>query len=180
MVPCTAHVRRPNRPYGHAGNFELQCRVGDHVRAGMRALYSVLPSKQPYKVHTSNVKRTYYIQAEPATWDYAPGGYAQCSNTDPEDASVVFLNRSASTIGSVYRKAVYRWGGRGEWIDCRAEVDTARGSGVVHRRLLHERTARHCLTCCCSEAGAERRAWRNRLVMQRLRQGCKRLAQGAW
>ncbi len=105
------HAFLPHRPYWHAGNFELQCRVGDHVRAGMRALYTVLPSKEPYRVHLSGAKRTYYIQAEPATWDYAPGGYAQCSNTDLADDSVVFLNRSASTIGSVYRKAVYRWGG---------------------------------------------------------------------
>lgn len=60
----------------NSGEFELQCRVADHVASGMRAKYEVMP--RPDLLLTTpptNRTRKYYIQAEPISWNYAPEGY---------------------------------------------------------------------------------------------------------
>ncbi|KAG2438725.1 hypothetical protein HXX76_005270 [Chlamydomonas incerta] len=96
------------------GNYELQCRMAHHINAGMRALYTVLPADpqaapQLSATPLSGVTRIYFIQAEPVDWDYAPAGYQRCTTgTDLSGKSTPYLVRSSASIGSKYRKAVYR------------------------------------------------------------------------
>ncbi|GFR45215.1 hypothetical protein Agub_g6610 [Astrephomene gubernaculifera] len=90
------------------GEFDLTCRVADHVASGMHAKYSVLPNPAAAATQLSGVTRTYYIQAEPEEWDYAPDGYQRCTDTDLSYYSNTFLLSSFDTTDSKYRKAVYR------------------------------------------------------------------------
>ncbi|KAG2453409.1 hypothetical protein HYH02_001632 [Chlamydomonas schloesseri] len=102
------------------GNYELQCRMAHHINAGMRARYTVLPKpadpqadpqQQPQPAAgtpLTGVTRAYFIQAEPLEWDYAPAGYQKCTETDLSGKSAPYLLKSSASIGSKYRKAVYR------------------------------------------------------------------------
>lgn len=69
-----------SRVFPHAGNYELQCRMAHHIIAGMRARYAVFPADpqaapQLPATQLTGVTRTYFVQAEPVEWDYAPAGY---------------------------------------------------------------------------------------------------------
>ncbi|GIL48450.1 hypothetical protein Vafri_4968 [Volvox africanus] len=93
------------------GEYELQCRVADHVTSGMRAKYEVFPDLRVVEATTpTGVVRKYYVQAEPVDWDYAPGGY-QCDEVVDDGiqtGSNTYLLKTSYTIGSKYRKAVFR------------------------------------------------------------------------
>ncbi|GLI69350.1 hypothetical protein VaNZ11_013933 [Volvox africanus] len=93
------------------GEYELQCRVSDHVTSGMRAKYEVFPDLRVVEATTpTSVVRKYYIQAEPVDWDYAPGGY-QCNgvvDAGVQSGSNTYLLKTSYTMGSKYRKAVFR------------------------------------------------------------------------
>ena len=52
--------------------------------------------------------RTYYIAADEADWDYAPGGVNKMMGMKFEGYSTVFTERGPHRIGTVYRKAIYR------------------------------------------------------------------------
>lgn len=93
----------------------LQCQVNDHVLAGMSALYTVAPNATAAaKQVPSGRTRTYWVAADPISWDYAPQGRDMCHvsssgkgtpfNADQE----VFVATSNTTMGKLYRKAVFR------------------------------------------------------------------------
>ncbi len=52
--------------------------------------------------------RTYYIAADEVNWNYLPGGKDMMMDMAPMGYAHVFTRRTAQTIGTVYRKAVYR------------------------------------------------------------------------
>lgn len=90
-----------------SGKGLLQCHVYDHISAGMSALYDVknlgilvAPADAPV--------RTYYIAAELVTWDYAPLGFDGCTGQPWNDISSVFVTTTNGTMGSTYKKALFR------------------------------------------------------------------------
>src|SRR3954449_10398920 len=52
--------------------------------------------------------RTYYIAADEVNWDYAPQGKNMITGQPFGDEENVFVQQGDSTIGSTYRKALYR------------------------------------------------------------------------
>jgi FtsP/CotA-like multicopper oxidase with cupredoxin domain len=54
------------------------------------------------------VVRTYYIAADELDWNYAPSGLDMMMGMAPTGYAKIYLTRSPHTIGSVYRKAIYR------------------------------------------------------------------------
>lgn len=52
--------------------------------------------------------RQYFIQAEEAVWDYAPDGKDLVAGTPFGEDAAVFTRRSPASIGSKYRKALFR------------------------------------------------------------------------
>uniref|UniRef100_A0A3B4B1Y7 ferroxidase n=1 Tax=Periophthalmus magnuspinnatus TaxID=409849 RepID=A0A3B4B1Y7_9GOBI len=60
--------------------------------------------------HVSAITRTYFIRIEETTWNYAPSAMNVIQNktlAEDEEASV-FLKRGPQTIGSLYKKALYK------------------------------------------------------------------------
>ena len=118
------------------GTAVLECRVADHVAAGMRALYRVGP---PHRTHSSvpqqgpaaepappGRRRKYFIAAEEVGWDYAPLGRDACGNASAPftQQQGQYVERTVGrTIGSVYRKALYRC----ELAACAALVPSCQG-----------------------------------------------------
>ena len=56
----------------------------------------------------SPTTRTYYIAAKEVDWDYAPTGENRIKGQPFDDDARVFVEPSATRIGRVYRKAIYR------------------------------------------------------------------------
>lgn len=95
----------------HVGNNELRCNVNDHVIAGMRMRYRVLPhGKTLARPHRKIV--THYIAAEEVAWDYTPLGKDGCNGRPFGVDEKVFTMPGNFTPGSKYFKAQYReyWG----------------------------------------------------------------------
>ncbi|KAM9316481.1 ceruloplasmin-like [Gastrophryne carolinensis] len=92
------------------GVFDVECMTTDHYTGGMRQRYTVkLCSREIRKLEIFNVK-TYYIAAEEIEWDYSPSRtweYEWLSH-HAESPADVFLNKSRTSIGSKYKKVVYR------------------------------------------------------------------------
>jgi len=61
----------------------------------------------PLHAASAGKTRTYYIAAEEATWDYAPAGRDVVMGMDFGDGATVFVGRSADSIGSKYKKAIF-------------------------------------------------------------------------
>jgi hephaestin len=63
----------------------VQCRVADHISAGMRALVVVEGSEAVEAAQeaaaASAAVRRYFIAAEPVDWDYTPSGRDGCTNS---------------------------------------------------------------------------------------------------
>ncbi|KAG2501398.1 hypothetical protein HYH03_001185 [Edaphochlamys debaryana] len=93
---------------GQPGTYELSCLVSDHTARGMRAAFVVGRGAGGLTTFPSGRTRTYFVQAEPIDWDYAPQGYVNCTHTDLAAAAAARLSHGPNTIGSRYRKAVYR------------------------------------------------------------------------
>lgn len=116
------------------GSAVLQCRTADHIEAGMQALVNVLPANSTNSSSASSTTfsvaaaagggsntmvlpanatvRQYFVQAEEEEWEYVPQGRNWCGIEGPEDfdeGADVFVERYPGiTIGSTYRKALYR------------------------------------------------------------------------
>lgn len=109
-----------------AGPAILQCRVADHIEAGMQSLILVEDKAQngtttlsaaagavaALSVLPANATtRQYFVQAEEGLWDYGPEKKNMCG-AEPEpytDGESLFMDQvTGETIGSVYRKAFYR------------------------------------------------------------------------
>src|SRR3954454_8461698 len=59
--------------------------------------------------HSATVQtRTYYIAADEVNWDYAPQGKNMITGQPFGDEENVFVQHTATTIGSTYEKALYR------------------------------------------------------------------------
>ncbi|GAB4814065.1 hypothetical protein N2152v2_001111 [Parachlorella kessleri] len=110
MVPGSMHTVDliPETP----GEALVQCRVGDHIAAGMRALYSVVPGPDTATMQEASgtePAQRYYIAAEPVEWEYAPLGLDACNGEPFGEEALVFVGQvNGSTIGSRYLKALYR------------------------------------------------------------------------
>ena len=52
--------------------------------------------------------RTYYIAADEVVWDYAPSGINQITGLPFEGEALTFTQRTNTTIGTTYKKALYR------------------------------------------------------------------------
>ncbi|KAI3431459.1 hypothetical protein D9Q98_004511 [Chlorella vulgaris] len=94
------------------GTAVVQCRVADHISAGMQALVKVyadgeVAAEQEAAAAKATVKR-YYIAAEPVDWDYTPSGKDACTNSAFGPDAEVFVQRTNATIGSKNVKAQYR------------------------------------------------------------------------
>ncbi len=94
--------------YGHA-------LVGGEHMCGWKSwtiaavlLTSVLGFGQPAKKSPAGKTRVYYIAADEIDWDYAPGGIDQMTGKPVDGYQKQFVERTPTSIGSVYRKAVYR------------------------------------------------------------------------
>jgi FtsP/CotA-like multicopper oxidase with cupredoxin domain len=83
---------------------------------GVRAAFTVLlflscPSfgqQQQPRNSSPGKTRVYYIAADEIDWDYAPGGIDQMTGKPVEGYQKQYIERTPTSIGSVYRKAVYR------------------------------------------------------------------------
>ena len=112
-VMTTADIKIEASP----GPAVLQCRVADHIAAGMQALVSVQPDVTVNKTDVEAaaaagaVVRPYFISAEETLWDYTPLSKDNCANSGPRaftSEQSVFTTKHGNTIGSQYTKAVYR------------------------------------------------------------------------
>jgi FtsP/CotA-like multicopper oxidase with cupredoxin domain len=52
--------------------------------------------------------RTYYISADPVTWDYTPSGHDEITGGKFDDAAEVFTGSGPGRIGTRYEKCLYR------------------------------------------------------------------------
>lgn len=90
----------------------LQCRIGDHINAGMSALLSVEPrvaESEGGALLEAAAETRYFIAAEAQEWDYAPKGYDGCTGEAFDEQALVFVERvNGSSIGGRYIKALYR------------------------------------------------------------------------
>ncbi|KAM5165124.1 ceruloplasmin-like [Mantella aurantiaca] len=93
------------------GVFNVECMTADHYTNGMRQHYRVntCDKHSPKESHDCRII-TYYIAAEEIVWHYSPSrtwefAWHPESDIRPGD---VFLNRTQTTIGPVYKKVVYR------------------------------------------------------------------------
>jgi FtsP/CotA-like multicopper oxidase with cupredoxin domain len=59
-------------------------------------------------VQPAGVQRTYYIAADEVDWNYLPGGRDAMMGMAPAGYAQLVTRHGPQTIGSVYRKAVYR------------------------------------------------------------------------
>lgn len=75
LVPCTLFTCL------HAGTYEMNCNVADHLNAGMRALYTVTGTDNTV-INESGVTREYFISADVVEWDYAPKQYVRLVGAD--------------------------------------------------------------------------------------------------
>lgn len=90
-----------------SGKGLLQCHVYDHISAGMSAIYNV-KNLGILEAPASAPVRTYYIAAEPVMWDYTPLGFDGCTGQPWSDHQKTFVKTANGTMGSQYKKAVYR------------------------------------------------------------------------
>ncbi|KAM4041578.1 ceruloplasmin isoform 2-T2 [Anomaloglossus baeobatrachus] len=115
------------------GVFNVECMTTDHYTGGMRQHYRVNscgtqgPSKDIFSTHT------YFIAAEEVEWDYSPNRTWEhekhmFSEESPGD---VFLNKTRTSIGPKYKKAVYR-----EYTDKTFTVQKERTGDQEHLAIL--------------------------------------------
>lgn len=94
------------------GTSILQCRVADHISAGMRTLINVTASAQVSSAQdaaaAAATAKRYFVQAEEVAWDYVPQGKDACTGEAFGPDALVFVEQTNATIGSKYTKAVYR------------------------------------------------------------------------
>lgn len=88
------------------GRFQIACRIAHHISAGMVALLTVKDGNMALQ-EDSGVVRSYYVMAEEVDWDYTPYGYDGCTGQDFNDAQRVFTETTTTTLGSIYKKAIY-------------------------------------------------------------------------
>ncbi|KAG8580846.1 hypothetical protein GDO81_007441 [Engystomops pustulosus] len=115
------------------GTFHVECMTTDHYTGGMRQQYRVKScTKQIPRIgffHT----RTYYIAAEEVEWDYSSNRTweHEMYTHHEESPGDVFLNKTRTSIGSKYKKAVYR-----EYTDATFTIQKERTGNREHLGIL--------------------------------------------
>ncbi|XP_075719753.1 ceruloplasmin-like [Rhinoderma darwinii] len=117
----------------NVGVFNVECMTTDHYTGGMRQHYTVKSCNKKNSTFQYARKVTYYIAAEEVEWDYSPNRiwehlWHTDHNNSPGD---VFLNRTRTSIGSTYKKAVYR-----EYTDDTFTVKMERTQNQKHLAIL--------------------------------------------
>lgn len=115
------------------GVFGVECMTTDHYTGGMRQHYRVkscgaqVPRIELFHTHT------YYIAAEEVEWDYSPDRTWEHERHAQHEESPgdVFLNKTRTSIGSKYKKAVYR-----EYTDNTFTVQKERTGSLEHLGIL--------------------------------------------
>ncbi|XP_069831485.1 ceruloplasmin-like [Dendropsophus ebraccatus] len=115
------------------GVFDVECMTTDHYKGGMRQHYRVkscssqLPRLELFQTHT------YFIAAEEVEWDYSPNRTWEHERHEIHEESPgdVFLNKTRKSIGSKYKKAVYR-----EYTDKSFTVQKERIGNQEHLGIL--------------------------------------------
>ncbi|NRA82745.1 MAG: multicopper oxidase domain-containing protein [Gammaproteobacteria bacterium] len=77
------------------------------------------------------VERLYYVAADEVEWDYAPQHRNLMMNMPLSDEQQLFVKTSANTIGSKYKKAIYR-----QYTDATFTQLTTRSASEQHLGLL--------------------------------------------
>ncbi|XP_053296757.1 ferroxidase HEPHL1 isoform X2 [Pleuronectes platessa] len=126
---------QPNTP----GVYEVSCRVTDHYSAGMRQQYRVdyCPSRQVKHTHTHTQPTKiveYFISAEEIEWDYSPERTWELEKhlaTSQDSPGSVFVEKGPKSIGSRYKKVVYR-----EYTDDTFRVQKKRLPSQQHLEIM--------------------------------------------
>ncbi|KAM9316482.1 ceruloplasmin-like [Gastrophryne carolinensis] len=116
------------------GVFNVECMTADHYIAGMRQQYRVeaCNEEDSGKRQSPNTV-TYYVAAEEIEWDYSPNRTWE-NNWHPDNDERygdIFLNVSQISIGSKYKKAVYR-----AYTDHTFKTQVKRSKGEQHLGIL--------------------------------------------
>ncbi|XP_073530743.1 ceruloplasmin [Phyllobates terribilis] len=115
------------------GVFNVECMTTDHYTGGMRQRYRVQSCGKQESSKALFYTHTYYIAAEEVEWDYSPNRtweHERHANNE-ESPGDVFLNKSRTSIGSKYKKAVYR-----EYTDKTFTVQKERTGAQEHFAIL--------------------------------------------
>jgi len=78
------------------------------IRFAMVAGMLMLLSQGTNAANSGGTVRTYYIAADEVDWNYLPGGLDKMMGMAPDGYAKIATQRGPQTIGTVYRKAVYR------------------------------------------------------------------------
>ncbi|XP_077990958.1 hephaestin-like protein [Glandiceps talaboti] len=124
VIPLTPGMFRSAKMQAdNPGTWAMACRTISHYRDGMVGLYRVdvcdtdrVPTgeKQPADKNNKAPRQTrrYFIVAIETEWDYAPSGYNLIKNvpldSDPDSFAYEQTHRGDTTVGKVYKKALYR------------------------------------------------------------------------
>uniref|UniRef100_A0A670YAF9 ferroxidase n=1 Tax=Pseudonaja textilis TaxID=8673 RepID=A0A670YAF9_PSETE len=119
------------------GTFQVACRTFEHFTGGMKQWYNVKScgksSSDDHRHH--GTVRTYYVAAEEVEWDYAPNKtWAEKKMegmSQKESYGHIFVSQAEDTIGSKYKKVVYR-----EYIDGRFMEHKKRTFKEEHLQIL--------------------------------------------
>jgi len=92
------------------GTWGLVCRVNDHYNAGMKVTYTVDNCGSSKDEKTTGKIRKFYIGIVEREWDYAETNKNLLNGLDlnNDSSAKVFTIRSATRIGKIYKKAMYR------------------------------------------------------------------------
>ncbi|XP_038057042.1 hephaestin-like protein [Patiria miniata] len=94
------------------GTFEIECETNSHFVNGMEGYFTVAPVENTTEPGDGpGADRTYYIGIVERYWDYVPVKWDPVRSenlTDPDSTGFVFVHQGDHSIGSRYKKALYR------------------------------------------------------------------------
>ncbi|XP_022102595.1 hephaestin-like protein [Acanthaster planci] len=93
------------------GRFHIECETNSHLVKGMEGSFTVTPKENAVSPDVGNAVRTFYIGIVERYWDFVPVKYDPIRSqnlTDPESPGYVFVNQGETSIGSRYKKALFR------------------------------------------------------------------------
>jgi hephaestin len=93
----------------NSGKWLLHCHIGDHIAAGMKAIYSVerdpsLPPHAGVKPGQNGTVRNYFVAVDEVDWQYVPQGKDLCDTGGPRDLPPQLAHLATEK----FRKALYR------------------------------------------------------------------------
>uniref|UniRef100_A0A4W3I8S3 Ceruloplasmin n=1 Tax=Callorhinchus milii TaxID=7868 RepID=A0A4W3I8S3_CALMI len=125
------------------GVFDVACQTTDHFQGGMKQHYTVDKCSfwSGFPTFTWHTK-TYYIAAVEIEWDYSPSRTWELEmyHSSEESPGTIYVVRGNTTIGSRYKKVVYR-----EYTDQTFTKQKIRPAGEEHLEiqgpLLHAKVS---------------------------------------